>query len=83
MLAKQIGVKHIVIFINKVDDLSDKEILDLVELEMRDLLSEYGFDGDNAPVIRGSALSALENKNEDLGKKAILQVLNLSLSPRR
>ena len=60
LLAKQVGIEHIIVFINKVDMVDDEELIDLVEMEVRDKLSEQGFDGDNAPVIRGSALKALE-----------------------
>ena len=60
LLARQVGVPYIVVFLNKCDMVDDEELIDLVEMEVRELLSEYGFDGDNAPVIRGSALKALE-----------------------
>ena len=60
LLARQVGVPRIVVFMNKCDMVDDEELLDLVEMEIRDLLNEYGFDGDNTPVIRGSALKALE-----------------------
>ncbi len=60
LLARQVGVPRMVVFMNKVDMVDDAELLDLVEMEIRELLSEYGFDGDNTPVIRGSALKALE-----------------------
>ncbi|MCI5746131.1 MAG: elongation factor Tu [Erysipelotrichaceae bacterium] len=60
LLARQVGVPHIVVFLNKCDMVDDPELLDLVEMEVRDLLNEYGFPGDDAPVIRGSALKALE-----------------------
>ena len=60
LLAKQVGVPKMVVFMNKCDMVDDEELLDLVEMEIRDLLNEYGFDGDNTPVIRGSALKALE-----------------------
>ena len=59
LLARQVGVPYIVVFLNKCDMVDDDELVDLVEMEVRELLSEYGFDGDNAPVIRGSALKAL------------------------
>src|SRR5262249_4584587 len=61
ILAKQVGVPAVVVFMNKVDMVDDPELLDLVEMEIRELLSKYGFDGDGAPVIRGSALKAVEN----------------------
>ena len=60
LLARQVGVPRIVVFMNKCDMVDDEELLDLVEMEIRELLTEYGFDGDNTPVIRGSALKALE-----------------------
>lgn len=60
LLARQVGVPYIVVFLNKCDMVDDEELVDLVEMEVRELLSEYGFDGENAPVIRGSALKALE-----------------------
>ncbi|MDO5085222.1 MAG: elongation factor Tu [Erysipelotrichaceae bacterium] len=60
LLSRQVGVPYIVVFLNKCDMVDDEELIDLVEMEVRDLLSEYGFDGENAPVIRGSALKALE-----------------------
>ena len=60
LLSRQVGVPYIVVFLNKCDMVDDDELVDLVEMEVRELLSEYGFDGDNAPVIRGSALKALE-----------------------
>ena len=60
LLSRQVGVPYIVVFLNKCDMVDDEELIDLVEMEVRELLTEYGFDGDNAPVIRGSALKALE-----------------------
>lgn len=60
LLARQIGVEHVVVFINKADAVEDKEMLELVEIEIRELLTEFGYDGDNTPVIIGSALCALE-----------------------
>ncbi|MCI5733646.1 MAG: elongation factor Tu [Tenericutes bacterium] len=60
LLARQVGVPRMVVFMNKCDMVDDEELLDLVEMEIRDLLNEYGFDGDNTPIIRGSALKALE-----------------------
>lgn len=60
LLARQIGVEHVVVFVNKADAVDDKEMLDLVELEIRELLTEFGYDGENTPVIIGSALCALE-----------------------
>ena len=67
LLARQVGVPYIVVFLNKCDMVDDEELIDLVEMEVRELLSEYGFDGDNAPVIRGSALKALEGDDKYVG----------------
>ena len=74
LLAKQVGVPSIVVFLNKVDLLDDPELLDLVEMEIRDLLNKYEFDGDNITVVRGSALAALEGKPE--GVKSIEALLD-------
>jgi elongation factor Tu len=75
LLARQVGVPALVVFMNKCDLVDDKEMLELVELEMRELLSKYGFDGDNIPVIQGSAVSALEGKEDGLGREAILKLM--------
>jgi elongation factor Tu len=74
LLARQVGVPKIVVFLNKVDLIDDKELLDLVEMEIRELLSKYKFDGDNAKIVRGSATAALEGKPE--GNKAIDELMN-------
>ena len=66
LLARQVGVPKIVVFMNKCDQVDDPELLDLVEMEIRELLSEYNFDGDGAPVIKGSALKALEGNESDV-----------------
>ncbi len=71
LLARQVGVPYIVVFMNKVDMIDDPELLDLVELEMRDLLNTYKFPGNNIPIIRGSALKALNNDNSEIGIKSI------------
>jgi elongation factor Tu len=77
LLAKQVGVPRIVVFINKVDMVDDKDLVDLVEEEVRELLTKYGFDGKGAPVIRGSALKALEGKSvDDEWVKKILELTN-------
>ncbi|XP_030065291.1 elongation factor Tu, mitochondrial isoform X2 [Microcaecilia unicolor] len=76
LLAKQIGVEHVVVFVNKADAVEDKEMLDLVELEIRELLTEFGYDGEKTPVIIGSALCALEGKNQELGVSSILKLLD-------
>src|SRR5471032_2689505 len=75
LLARQVGVPAIVVFLNKVDLVDDAELLDLVEMEVRELLSKYKFDGDNAKIIRGSALMALEDKNKELGHDAIIELM--------
>jgi elongation factor Tu len=75
LLARQVGVPAIVVFLNKVDMVDDPELLDLVELEVRELLSSYQFPGDKIPIIRGSALMALEDKSKELGHDAILQLM--------
>jgi elongation factor Tu len=75
LLARQVGVPAIVVFLNKVDMVDDPELLDLVELEVRELLSSYQFPGDKIPIIRGSALMALEDKNKELGHEAILKLM--------
>src|SRR5918994_4181567 len=63
LLARQVGVPALVVYMNKVDQVDDEEILELVELEVRELLSSYDFDGDNIPIVKGSALAALEGRN--------------------
>jgi elongation factor Tu len=76
LLARQVGVPAIVVYMNKVDQVDDEEILDLVELEMRELLSLYEFPGDDIPIIRGSALSALEGRDEEtVGKASVLELM--------
>ncbi|MBI5222224.1 MAG: elongation factor Tu [Candidatus Magasanikbacteria bacterium] len=75
LLARQVGVPHIVVFLNKVDQVSDPELIDLVEAEVRDLLKKYEFPGDTTPIIRGSALKALENPNDEAAAKPILELL--------
>jgi elongation factor Tu len=75
LLARQVGVPSIVVFMNKVDLVDDAEILELVELEIRELLSKYDFDGDNIPIIPGSAVAALEGKTPEIGHDAILKLM--------
>jgi len=75
LLAKQVGVPTMVVFMNKVDQVDDEEILELVELEIREELSKRDFDGDNIPIIRGSALAALEGSNDKIGREAILELM--------
>lgn len=76
LLARQVGMQKVVVFVNKIDTIDDPEMLELVEMEMRELLNEYDFDGDNSPVIMGSALAALEDKNPEIGKDRIIQLLD-------
>jgi len=76
LLAKQVGIKHLVVFMNKVDMVDDEELLELVEMEVRELLDFYDFDGDNIPVVKGSALCALNSTDDKLGKEAILELIN-------
>jgi len=76
LLARQVNVPRIVVFMNKVDQVDDEELLDLVELETRELLSEYGFEGDDTPVIRGSALQAFEGSDTATGTQAIDELMN-------
>jgi elongation factor Tu len=76
LLARQVGVPYIVVFLNKCDMVDDAELLELVEVEVRDLLSKYGFPGDKTPVIKGSATKALEGDTGDLGEKAIFALMD-------
>ena len=76
LLAKQVGVPYIVVFLNKCDMVDDPELLDLVEMEVRDLLSSYGFPGDTIPIIKGSALKALEGDKGELGAQAIMKLMD-------
>jgi elongation factor Tu len=75
LLARQVGVPALVVFMNKVDMVDDPELLELVEMEVRDLLNSYQFPGDEIPIIKGSALMALEGKNPELGHDAILKLM--------
>jgi elongation factor Tu len=75
LLARQVGVPAIVVFLNKCDMVDDKELLELVEMEVRELLNKYKFPGDTIPIIHGSALCALEDKNPELGKDAIMKLM--------
>jgi elongation factor Tu len=76
LLARQVGVPAVVVFLNKVDQVDDPELIDLVEEEVRDLLKQYDFPGDEVPVIRGSALKALENPADDTANKPIMDIVN-------
>ncbi|OGP12847.1 MAG: translation elongation factor Tu, partial [Deltaproteobacteria bacterium GWA2_47_9] len=75
LLARQVGVPYIVVFLNKADMVDDKELLELVELEVRELLSLYNFPGDTTPIIKGSALKALEGDKGELGEQAIIKLM--------
>jgi len=75
LLAKQVNVPSLVVYMNKVDQVDDEELLDLVELEIRELLSSYEFPGDDIPVIRGSALCALEGREDAIGKESVLKLM--------
>jgi elongation factor Tu len=75
LLARQVGVPALVVFLNKVDMVDDPELLELVEMEVRELLSSYQFPGDDIPIIKGSALCALNDSNAELGEKAILELM--------
>src|SRR5262249_6349350 len=74
LLARQIGVPRVIVFVNKVDVVDDAEVLDLIELEVRELLSKHHFDGDNVPVIRGAAIQALRGEKGALADEAILEL---------
>ena len=75
LLARQVGVPSLVVFLNKVDQVDDEELLELVEMEVRELLSSYEFPGDDIPIISGSALAALEDGDEETGKNSILKLM--------
>jgi len=75
LLARQVGVPALVVYLNKIDQVKDKELIDLVEEEIRDLLTSYKFPGDKIPIIKGSALAAVEGKDEATGKNSILELL--------
>jgi len=75
LLARQVGVPALVVFMNKVDQVDDEELLELVEMEVRELLSSYEFPGDDIPIVKGSALAALEGRDDAIGKEAILELM--------
>jgi elongation factor Tu len=75
LLARQVGVPALVVFMNKVDQVDDEELLELVELEIRELLSSYDFPGDDIPIVKGSALAALEDSDRKIGHDAILELM--------
>src|SRR6476661_327475 len=75
LLARQVGVPQLVVYMNKVDQVDDEELLELVELEVRELLSSYDFDGDNIPIVKGSALAALEGRDDTIGKESVIALI--------
>ena len=75
LLARQVGVPAIVVYLNKIDQVDDKEMIDLVEEEIKDLLTSYKFPGDKTPIVKGSALAAVEGKNDEIGKNSILELM--------
>ena len=75
LLAKQVNVPSIVVFMNKVDQVDDEELLELVEMELRDLLNEYEFPGDDTPIIKGSALNALNAPNDESANKCVVELM--------
>jgi elongation factor Tu len=75
LLARQVGVPALVVFLNKVDMVDDEELLELVEMEVRELLSSYDFPGDDIPIVKGSALAALEGRDAEIGEKAIRELI--------
>jgi elongation factor Tu len=75
LLARQVGVPALVVYMNKVDQVDDEELLELVELEVRELLSSYDFDGDNIPIVKGSALAALEGRDPEIGENSIKELM--------
>ena len=75
LLARQVGVPYIVVYMNKADQVDDEELLELVEMEIRDLLSTYEFPGDDTPIITGSALKAFEGDTSDIGVPSIVKLV--------
>jgi len=75
LLARQVGVPAIVVYVNKVDQVDDKELIELVEMELRELLTKYEFPGETTPIIKGSALAALEGKDDEVGKNSVLELM--------
>src|SRR5690606_6967063 len=75
LLARQVGVPALVVWLNKVDQVDDPELLELVELEIRELLSKYEFPGDDIPIVAGSALCALDDRNPQIGRDAVLKLM--------
>jgi elongation factor Tu len=75
LLARQVGVPALVVYMNKVDQVDDEELIELVEMEIRELLSKYEFPGDDIPIIKGSALAALEGRDDEIGKNSIIELM--------
>lgn len=75
LLAKQVGIGKLVVFINKIDVIDDPEMLELVEMEIRELLTQYGYDGENTPIVMGSALAALEGRDKEIGEERIKKLV--------
>jgi elongation factor Tu len=75
LLARQVGVPALVVFMNKVDQVDDEELLELVEMEIRELLSSYDFPGDDIPIVKGSALAAMEGRDPEIGENAIRELM--------
>ena len=75
LLARQVGVPAIVVYLNKVDQVDDAELLELVEVEIRDILNEYDFPGDDTPIVKGSALAAVEGRDDEIGKNSIKELM--------
>ncbi len=75
LLARQVGVPSLVVYLNKVDQVDDEELLELVEMEIRELLSSYDFPGDDIPIVKGSALAALEGRDDEIGKNSIIELM--------
>jgi len=75
LLARQVGVPALVVYLNKVDQVDDEELLELVEMEVRELLSSYDFPGDDIPIVKGSALAAVEGRDPEIGDKSIEELL--------
>jgi elongation factor Tu len=87
LLARQVGVAKLVVFVNKIDTIEDPEMLELVEMEIRELLTTYSYDGENTPIVMGSALCALEGRKDDIGRSKILELVQacddwLEIPPR-
>src|SRR5690606_11472305 len=75
LLARQVGVPALVVYLNKVDQVDDEELLELVEMEVRELLSSYEFPGDEIPIVKGSALAAVEGRDQEIGRESILKLM--------